>query len=112
VTEDEDNAMQLTDAQIAEYEDRGFLIFPGLVDPREIAILRDDLSRVMVLDTPEVTREKSGAVRTVFRVHDPKSPTASQPFEALARLPRVMGPAQQLLRDDALYVYHSKCNMK
>ena len=59
-----------------------------------------------------MTREKSGVVRTVFRVHDPKSPTRSAPFEALARLPRILEPAQQLLRDDALYVYHSKCNMK
>jgi ectoine hydroxylase len=104
--------MRLSDAQIAEYEDRGFLLFPCLVDQQEIAALRADLGRVMALDTEEVTREKSGVVRTVFRVHDPASPTASPPFEALARLPRVLAPAQQLLGDDALYVYHSKCNMK
>jgi L-proline 4-hydroxylase len=104
--------MKLTEAQIAEYEERGFLVFPGLVDPHEIAVLRADLGRVMALDAEEVTREKSGVVRTVFRVHDPRSATASPPFEALARLPRVLGPAQQLLRDEALYVYHSKCNLK
>ena len=104
--------MKLTDGQIAEYEERGFLVFPNLVDPHEIEILRADLGRVAGLKAEEVTREKSGVVRTVFRVHDPKSPTASAPFEALARLPRILGPAQQLLRDDALYVYHSKCNMK
>jgi ectoine hydroxylase len=104
--------MKLTDGQIAEYEERGFLVFPNLVDPHEIEILRADLGRVAGLTAEEVTREKSGVVRTVFRVHDPRSPTASAPFEALARLPRILGPAQQLLRDDALYVYHSKCNMK
>jgi ectoine hydroxylase len=104
--------MKLTDVQIAEYQERGFLVFPNLVDPHEIEILRADLGRVAGLQAEEVTREKSGVVRTVFRVHDPKSPTASAPFEALARLPRILGPAQQLLRDDTLYVYHSKCNMK
>lgn len=71
-----------------------------------------DLSRVIWLDTAEVTEEKSGAVRTVFRVPDSRSPTASPRFAALARRPRVLGPAQPLLRDDALYVYHSKCNLK
>jgi ectoine hydroxylase len=104
--------MRLTDAQIAEYDERGFLVLPDLVQPAEIAALRADLARVTRMDTAEVTKEKSGVVRTVFRVHDPRSPTASPPFEALARLPRILGPAQQVLRDDALYVYHSKCNMK
>ncbi len=86
-------SMKLTDGQIAEYEERGFLVFPNLVDPHEIEILRADLGRVAGLEAEEVTREKSGVVRTVFRVHDPKSPTASAPFEALARLPRILGPA-------------------
>lgn len=48
----------------------------------------------------------------MFRVHEPRNPTASLPFAVLARLPRILGPAQQLLRDDELYVYHSKCNLK
>ena len=104
--------MKLNEAQIAAYEDRGFLIFPALIDHSEIAALRTDLARVMMLDTPEVTREKNGAVRTVFRVHDPKSPTASAPFAGLSRLPRILGPVQQVLRDEQLYVYHSKCNLK
>lgn len=104
--------MQLTDAQLAAYDEQGFLTLPGLIRPEEIAALRADLGRVMGLNTAEITREKSGVVRTVFRVHDSKSPTASPPFEALARLPRILGPAQQVLRDEALYVYHSKCNLK
>jgi len=104
--------MRLTDEQIAEYADRGYLTIRDLIDPKEIAALRADLGRVMRLDTAEVTKENSGVVRTVFRVHDPHSPTASPHFAALARLPRILGPAQQLLRYDALYVYHSKCNLK
>lgn len=104
--------MRLTDEHLAEYDERGYLTIRDLIDPDEITTLRADLGRVMRLDTAEVTKEKSGVVRTVFRVHDPRSPTASPPFEVLAHLPRILGPAQQLLRDDALYVYHSKCNLK
>jgi len=36
--------MKLTDGQIAEYEERGFLVFPNLVHPHEIEILRADLA--------------------------------------------------------------------
>ena len=104
--------MKLTDAQLAEYEERGFLVFPDLVSHEEVEILRRDLQRVAGNDAEGVIREKSGTVRTVFRVHDPDSPTASPPFQALATLPRVIGPARQVLKDEPVYVYHTKCNLK
>ncbi|MBV9859151.1 MAG: phytanoyl-CoA dioxygenase family protein [Alphaproteobacteria bacterium] len=104
--------MQLTQEQVAAYDRDGFLVFPDLISPAEIALLRQDLRRAAAIPTEEVVREKTGAVRTVFRVHHPDSPTASLPFQRLATLPRVLRPAQQVLRDDALYVYHSKCNLK
>ncbi len=104
--------MKLTDAQLAEYEDRGFLVFPGLVSREEVEILRRDLHRVAGTDAEGVIKEKSGTVRSVFRVHDPNGPTASPPFQALATLPRVMEPARQVLKDEPVYVYHTKCNLK
>jgi ectoine hydroxylase len=104
--------MQLTAEEIEAYDRDGFLVFPGLISPAEIEVLRADLRRTAAIPTEEVVREKSGAVRTVFRVHDAASPTASLPFQHLATLPRVLRPAQQVLRDDALYVYHTKCNLK
>lgn len=104
--------MRLTDAQMAEYEDRGFLVFPGLVSRDEVEILRRDLQRVMGIEDEAVFREKTGTVRTVFRVHDEASPTASPPFQALSTLPRVLDPARQVLGDEPVYVYHTKCNLK
>ena len=74
--------------------------------------LRSELVRLCQLQVPEVVRERSGTPRMVFRTHDPASPTASPAFQALARLPRVLGPAQQALGSDALYVHHTKTNVK
>ncbi len=104
--------MRLTDAQVAEYEECGYLVFPGLVSRDEVEILRRDLHRVTGVEAEGVIREKSGAVRSVFRVHDETSPTASPPFQALATLPRVIDPARQVLGDEPVYVYHTKCNLK
>jgi len=104
--------MQLTDAQIAEYDEKGFLVFPALISPEEVEALRSDLLRVSGVKSEEVFRESTGALRTVFRVHDSASPTASPPFQALSTLPRVLQPARQVLRDEELYVYHTKCNIK
>lgn len=102
----------LTKEQLAEYDEKGFLIFPGQISPEEIELLRADLIRAAQVKSEEVFREASGTVRSVFRVHDLESPTASAPFNALSTLPRILTPAQQVLRDQNLYVYHTKCNLK
>lgn len=103
--------MKLTPEQIREYDERGYILLPELITAEEIAILRRQLATVP--DAEGVMREKSnGALRIVFRTHDPEAPTHLPAFEALARSPRILGPSQQLLRDEDLYVWHSKCNMK
>lgn len=104
--------MQLSQAQRECFDRDGFLLFPELLSPAEIAILKADLSRLCGLEGDEVVRETTGAARMVFRTHDAGSATASAPFYALARLPRVLGPAQQVLGSEDLYVHHSKCNVK
>ena len=57
-----------------------------------------------------MVREHTGGVRTIFRVHEEDGPTRSQPFHALVRTPRPLRPVQQALKDDAVYVYHTKIN--
>ncbi len=104
--------MQLTASQRDEYEDRGFLVFPNHLTESEIALARGDLDRVATLSDDAIVREKNGALRTVFRMHDEDSPTVSPPFHAMARLPRLLGPARGVLRDDDLYIHHSKLNLK
>lgn len=104
--------MELSATQIADFNENGFLIFPELFSAAEIEMLKAELQRVEQIDGPEVVRERTGSTRMVFRTHDAGSPTASPPFYALARLPRTLRPAQQVLGDDDLYVHHSKINVK
>ena len=104
--------MRLTQAQIDEYDERGFLILQGLVDATELVALTNELSTLVDGDRDGLIREKSGAVRTVFRVHDLDGPTGLPGFAALTRIPRILEPVQQLVRDEDVYVYHTKCNLK
>jgi ectoine hydroxylase len=104
--------MQLTDEQLAQFDRDGFLIFPSLVTPDEVAALAADVRRLSGIESDHVVRERTGGVRTIFRVHESDGPTASPAFRALSRTPRVLRAAQQVLRDDDLYIFHSKVNTK
>ena len=60
-----------------------------------------------------VVREgDDGAVKIMFRLHEGEGETASTAFRAAARTSRVLRAAQQFLRDDNVYMHHSKLNMK
>ena len=103
--------MELTPAQLARFERDGFLIFPDLFGPAEIAVLRQEVARLAKLDTEEVFREHTGGVKSIFRVHEEDGATRSAPFRALVRTPRVLRPVQQVLGGD-VYIYHTKINAK
>jgi ectoine hydroxylase len=106
--------MRLTPQQLETYDRDGFVVLDGLFTPAEVAAMKAELARVQQLDTDHLVREKSGdgVAKTIYRVHDAASPTASPVFHAAARAPRLLGPAQDLLRDPALYMHHTKCNLK
>ncbi len=105
--------MELNQAQRTQYERDGFLIMPGLFAPDEVAAMKADLRRIQTIDTDHLVRERNGGVaKTIFRVHEADGPTASPVFHAAARTPRLLSSAQALLGDDALYIHHTKCNLK
>ncbi len=104
--------MRLSDQQRAEFEENGFLIFPELLSRDEVEVLRTEIERLSAIETDHIVRERTGAVRTIFRVHEEDGPTRSEPFRMLARSARVLGPATQALDEDDLYIYHSKVNTK
>src|SRR3954471_5034458 len=58
--------MELTPAQLAQYERDGFLIFPDLFTSAEIAVLRQEVARLAKLDTEEVFREHTGGVKSII----------------------------------------------
>ena len=105
--------MQLTKEQIDRYDRDGFLVFPELFSPAEVAALRAEVDRVSRLDAEGIVREgEGGRPKIMLRMHERDGPTASPEYRALACQSRTLGVARELLRDDALYLHHSKVNLK
>ena len=99
--------MKLTDSQLAQFERDGYLFFPKLFSPEEIAVLTDAVPDLYAQRRPENVREKgSEAVRTNFAAH-----MYSHPYAKLARHPRMVEPAKQLFGED-VYMHQFKINGK
>ena len=100
--------MKLTDTQIAQFRDDGFLILPSLFSPDEVAVLKAELPRLFAERRPENFREKrSDAVRTAMAALHRRSDV----YARLVRHPRLVEPARQILGDD-LYIQQVKVNAK
>ena len=104
--------MRLTPQQVADYDRDGFLILPALVAAPEIAALQGEAQRLAGIQSDFIKRERNGLARSILRVHESDGDTASPEFRALARLPRLLEPARQLVRDAQVYIYHTKLNIK
>jgi ectoine hydroxylase len=99
--------MKLTQAQLDQFDRDGYLFFPNLFTPQETGVLRDEVPGLYVQDRPENIREKGkDSVRTNFAAH-----MYSEPFARLARHPRMVEPAMQLLEDE-VYMHQFKINGK
>jgi ectoine hydroxylase-related dioxygenase (phytanoyl-CoA dioxygenase family) len=100
-------AVTLTTQQIAEFQDRGFVLLEDRFSAQELALLRRRAELALAGRGERTVMEASGeAVRSVYAPHE------SDPvFAALARHPRLVRPAQRLLAGD-VYVYQSKLNVK
>ena len=104
--------MDLTAQQLALFERDGFLLFPGLFSSAEVSALRSETARLARIDADTVIRERTGGVRSIFRVHEEDGATRSPAFRALVRDPRVLKPTMQALGAGGVYVYHTKINTK
>ena len=99
--------MRLTQAQAAQFEQDGYLFFPGHFSPPEIKVLLDEVPALYAQRRPENVREKAGdVVRTNFAAH-----LYSSPFARLARHPRMVEPVRQLF-DEPVYMHQFKINGK
>ncbi len=80
--------MNLTQAQLEQFDRDGYLFFAGLFSRQEIGALADEVPALYAQRRPENVREKTGdAVRTNFAAH-----MYSAPFARLAHHPRMIGP--------------------
>ncbi|HEX4329333.1 MAG TPA: phytanoyl-CoA dioxygenase family protein [Burkholderiales bacterium] len=99
--------MKLTPEQLKQFDEQGYLFFPGLFKPDEIKTLTDEVPALYAQQRPENVREKTGGVvRTNFAAH-----MYSKPFAKLGRHPRMIEPVQQIFGRD-LYMHQFKINGK
>ena len=99
--------MTLTDTQLAELKDQGFLVLPGLFTADEIDRLRGRLPALFADDDPaNIVEKESGEVRTSMGLH-----LRDALYAKLVRHPRLLGPALQLYTEP-LYIQQVKVNVK
>ena len=100
--------MELTSDQIAEFDDRGYILLENLLNEREVSVLQGAIPEILSRTGPEVVRESDNpdTARLAFGPH-----YYSEPFERLVQLPRILEPVKALLRDD-VYIHQSRLNPK
>lgn len=98
--------MQLSDAQITEFDQEGYLFLQEVFSPQEVAVLSAAAQDVYAMEREEVWRESSGAPRTAFAAH-----RYNEAFRRLGSHPRLITPVEQLLRGQ-VYMHQYKVNAK
>ena len=98
--------MRLSDQQVKDFHEQGFLFLPNLFTAEEVAVLREEAERIYATDRKEIWREKSGAPRTAFAAH-----LYNEAFGILGAHPRLIGPVEQLFGEQ-LYMHQYKINAK
>jgi len=99
--------MSLSDTQISDFHEQGYLFLPTVFNTDEISALTTQLDGIFSQDRPENVREKNGrAVRTTFAAH-----TFNEAFRRLGRHPRLIDPVMQLL-GGPVYMHQYKINAK
>lgn len=100
-------ALQLTDAQLKQFDEEGWLFFPGVFTAEEVALLNEEAHKIYATDREEVFREKDGkTARTAFAAQN-----YNEAYRRLGRHPRLLGPVMQLL-DGPVYMHQFKINAK
>lgn len=98
--------MRLTEQQIKQFDEEGYLFFPECFAPDEVEVLRTEAEGIFKTDREEIWREKSGAPRTAFAAH-----TYNEAFRLLAHHPRLIEPLEQLW-GEKVYMHQFKINAK
>jgi len=100
--------MRLTEEQIAQYDDQGFLVFRRLLAPPELDVIEGAMPDLLGREGPDVVREENEtrAVRMVFGAH-----FHNDVIRRLSRHPRLVTPSEQIVRD-RVHVYQSRLNAK
>ncbi len=98
--------MRLTEEQVKQFHEEGWLFLPELFAADEVALLREESAGVLRQKREEVWLEKSGAPRTAFAAH-----TYNEAFRILGADPRLIEPVEQIFGEQ-LYMHQFKINAK
>ena len=98
--------MKLSDEQLQEFHEEGYLFLPECFSRAEAAMLLDEAQEIYATEREEVWREESGVARTAFAAH-----TYSEPYRRLGAHPRLIEPVMQILGEE-IYMHQFKINAK
>ena len=98
--------MRLSEDQVRQFREEGWLFLPETFSAEEVAVLREEAEAIYRANRPEIWREKSGAPRTAFAAH-----TYNEAFRLLGAHPRLIEPIEQLFGEQ-LYMHQFKINAK
>jgi ectoine hydroxylase-related dioxygenase (phytanoyl-CoA dioxygenase family) len=99
--------MRLSEAQLREYDEEGFLFFPALFSALEVAVLRRDVERAQTTTGAWSVRDKGAETKAIALWTRP----GNSAFDAVPGLPRLLEPTRQLLGEEP-YHWHSKLMFK
>lgn len=98
--------MQLTQEQIKQFDEDGYLFFPECFSREEAQLLKAHASDIYQQERKEIWRESSGAPRTAFAAH-----TYDEAFRRLGAHPRLVNPVAQIF-EEPVYMHQFKVNAK
>lgn len=98
--------MKLSNQQLREFDEQGYLFLPGVFSAEEVKVLLDEVPGIFDDPREEVWRESSGVARTAFAAQ-----TYNEAFRRLGRHPRLLEPVMQIL-DGPVYMHQFKINAK
>jgi ectoine hydroxylase len=99
--------MNLSDAQLKEFDEAGYLYFPEVFSTAEVEVLKREAHKIFALDRQEVVREKDAVTaRTAFAAQN-----YNEAYRRLGRHPKLIEPVMQLL-GGGVYMHQFKINAK
>ena len=109
---------QLTDRQVAEYRERGYLVVPAVFGPEQVQGMRDATDRLLDqsrdatdhTDVFDLEPDHSKEQPRLRRVKDPEKHGAA--FDAALRDEQLLDLVSQLVRTDGVRYNGAKLNMK
>jgi len=99
---------KLSEKQVAEYNNHGFLLVPGLFDKEEINLLRNAAKSDHQLDQHAFARDDGSGAKVRLSLWNHPGDGI---YGMIARCHKLVDKVEQLLKDEA-YHYHSKMIMK